>query len=90
MIKIISAFLFLGYINVGAQSIQYPYPVQHTTLSIEQQSIKMAYMDVRPRQANGQTVLLFHGKNFNGYYWKDVIHFLADNGFRVIVLDQVG
>jgi pimeloyl-ACP methyl ester carboxylesterase len=51
----------------------------------------MAYMDVPSAKPNGgQTVVLLHGKNFNGYYWKDVIPFLADAGYRVIVPDQVG
>ena len=31
-----------------------------------------------------------HGKNFNGYYWKNLISFLTANGYRVIVPDQVG
>ncbi|MEO8583277.1 MAG: alpha/beta hydrolase, partial [Flavitalea sp.] len=35
-------------------------------------------------------VLLLHGKNFNGYYWKDVIKFLVAAGYRVIVPDQLG
>jgi len=52
--------------------------------------VKMAYMDVAPSNANGKTVLLLHGKNFNGYYWKDVIRFLTDNGYRVVIPDQVG
>lgn len=47
-------------------------------------------MDVASAKPNGQTVVLFHGKNFNGYYWKDVIHFLTANGYRVVVPDQVG
>jgi pimeloyl-ACP methyl ester carboxylesterase len=34
--------------------------------------------------------MLFHGQNFNGYYWKDVIAFLVKAGFRVIVPDQPG
>ena len=36
------------------------------------------------------TVLLLHGKNFNGYYWKGVIAALSSNGYRVVVPDQVG
>src|SRR5215213_3425989 len=32
----------------------------------------------------------FMEKNFNGYYWKDVIAFLSAAGYRVIVPDQVG
>ena len=47
-------------------------------------------MDVSPKKPNGGTVILFHGKNFNGYYWKDVITQLNNAGFRVIVPDQIG
>ncbi len=47
-------------------------------------------MDVQPVRPNGKAVLLLHGKNFNGYYWKDVIAFLNTKGYRVIVPDQVG
>lgn len=50
----------------------------------------MAYMDVEPANANGKTILLLHGNNFNGYYWKDVIPALSKKGYRVIVPDQVG
>lgn len=51
----------------------------------------MAYMDAAPTvPANGKTVVLLHGKNFNGYYWKDVISHLTKKGYRVIVPDQVG
>jgi len=73
-----------------AQPVTYPYPVQYLSLSIENQQVKMAYMDVAPTKPNGESVLLFHGKNFNGYYWKDVISFLSKEGYRVIVPDQVG
>ena len=47
-------------------------------------------MDIAPAQPNGKAIILFHGKNFNGYYWKDVIPALAAKGYRVIVPDQVG
>lgn len=50
----------------------------------------MSYMDVLPDSPNGKNVILFHGKNFNGYYWKDVIEFLKNDGYRVIVPDQIG
>jgi len=75
--------------NMSAQ-VTYPYPVHHFSLSVEDKNIQMAYMDIRPSTANGQTVILFHGKNFNGYYWKDIIPSLTEKGYRVIVPDQVG
>lgn len=73
-----------------AQTLSYPYPVQHLTLTIEQHPAKMAYMDVAPFKSNGRTVVLLHGKNFNGYYWKDVVPFLQQEGYRVVIPDQVG
>jgi pimeloyl-ACP methyl ester carboxylesterase len=82
--------LLLWSVIITAQQVSYPYPVHYITLAIERQQVHMAYMDAMPRQPNGKAVLLLHGKNFNGYYWKDVIAFLTDNGYRVIVPDQVG
>jgi pimeloyl-ACP methyl ester carboxylesterase len=82
--------LLLAPLLAKAQSVTYPYPVHYITLSIERQPVQMAYMDAKPEKPNGETVVLFHGKNFNGYYWKDVIAFLTANGYRVIVPDQVG
>lgn len=87
--------IFCGtFPSVKAQKItpvKYPHPVKFFDLTIENQKTKMAYMDVAPTaNANGKTVLLLHGKNFNGYYWKDVIAALSKNGFRVIVPDAVG
>ncbi len=71
--------------------VSYPHPVQKIALSIDNTSAQMSYMDVNPFDSfNGKTVVLLHGKNFNGYYWKDVISFLANDGYRVIVPDQVG
>lgn len=81
--------LALGFIS-PAQEISYPDSVKYIQLTIEQQPVRMAYMDVTPKKPNGQTVLLLHGKNFNGYYWKNVISFLSARGYRVVVPDQVG
>jgi pimeloyl-ACP methyl ester carboxylesterase len=90
MKKILFSFLYFITITLSAQTLNYSYPVKFLSLSIERQTVKMAYMDVPSSKPNGKAVLLLHGKNFNGYYWKDVIAFLTDNGFRVIVPDQVG
>ena len=73
-----------------AQKTPYPYPVHYLALQIEEKPARMAYMDVQPAKSNGETVVLLHGKTFNGFYWKDVIAFLAANGYRVVVPDQVG
>lgn len=71
-------------------SVKYPFKVKYFPLTIEKQNLKMAYMDILPEKTNGETVILFHGKNFNGYYWKNVIPILTKRGFRVIVPDQIG
>lgn len=78
-------------LSITLEGYAYPYPVSFLPLTIEGQELKMAYMDVLPRGVgNGKTVLLLHGKNFFGAYWKDTIAVLAANGYRVIVPDQIG
>jgi pimeloyl-ACP methyl ester carboxylesterase len=73
------------------QQVSYPYPVKQVNLPMDNTIASMTYMDVKPVSAsNGKTVILLHGKNFNGYYWKEVISFLSQTGYRVIVPDQVG
>lgn len=52
--------------------------------------LRMAYMDVRPLEPNEQAVVLLHGKNFNGDYWGRTAATLAEEGYRVVVPDQIG
>jgi pimeloyl-ACP methyl ester carboxylesterase len=78
-------------LSISLEEYAYAYPVSYLPLTIEGQDLKMAYMDVMPSGGgNGKSVLLLHGKNFSGAYWKDTIAFLNDNGYRVIVPDQIG
>jgi len=77
-------------LSITLENVKYPYPVQYLPLRIEGQDIRMAYMDVKPQNPNGKAVILFHGKNFGGYYWTDVIKALTIKGYRVIVPDQIG
>ena len=72
----------------GAQS--YPYPVKYITVNIDGIAARMAYMEAKPENPNGRAVLLLHGKNFTGYYWKEAMASLAGSGYRVIAPDQVG
>lgn len=73
------------------EGFRYPYPVKYLPLTMEGRQVQMAYMDVPPEDnANGKTALLLHGRNFGGYYWADTIRFLAGEGFRVVVPDQIG
>lgn len=77
-------------LDLTLSNYQYPYPVKHIQLQTQRQSLTMGYMDVQPKEANGRSVMLLHGKNFNGAYWQSTIAALVDRGFRVIVPDQIG
>ncbi|MDJ1499324.1 alpha/beta hydrolase [Xanthocytophaga agilis] len=78
-------------LSVTLENVPYPYPVKFLPLKIEDQDLRMAYMDIKPVvKANGRTVILFHGKNFGGYYWTSVIKALIGKGFRIVVPDQIG
>lgn len=80
----------LRELDVDLANYTYPFPVRYVPLDIQGQSLKMAYMDVMPVTANGISVLLLHGKNFNGAYWEQTARALSAKGFRVIIPDQVG
>lgn len=89
--KIVTFLFFqLCLIHAFSQDVNYPYPVNSFHLKLEGKDAVMAYMDVKPANYNGKNVILFHGKNFNGFYWHDVIKFLTEAGYRVIVPDQIG
>src|ERR1700752_4109054 len=78
-------------LGIGLEEIAYPYPVQFLDLVIEGQPLRMAYMDIAPTgTANGKVAMLLHGKSFSGNYWESVIRRLTDDGYRVIVPDQIG
>lgn len=68
----------------------YPYEVKYLPLRVQEQDLRMAYMDVRPAKPNGVTVLLLHGKNFSGAYWARSAARLSELGYRVVLPDQIG
>lgn len=80
----------LQWLDIELSNYQYPYAVSILELKIQEQDLKMAYMDITPKNYNGKNIVLFHGKNFNGAYWKTTIEALSKEGFRVIVPDQIG
>ena len=78
-------------LSITLEGVKYPYAVKFFPIHTEGQDIKMVYMDVAPTSApNNKTAILFHGKNFGGYYWGNVIKALTAIGYRVIVPDQIG
>jgi pimeloyl-ACP methyl ester carboxylesterase len=70
----------------------FPYPFEVHTFDFEsqRQPLQMAYMDVKPAQPNGRTVVLLHGKNFSGAYWAPTARSLSGLGYRVVIPDQIG
>jgi pimeloyl-ACP methyl ester carboxylesterase len=77
-------------LSITLENVEYAYPVNFLPINVEGQDLRMAYMDIKPLKPNGSSVLLFHGKNFAGYYWTNVIKALSESGYRVIVPDQLG
>jgi len=81
----------LAPLSISMEGYPYPHQVNFLPLHIEGQDLRMAYMDVAPEgKPNGESVLLLHGKNFFGAYWKETIGVLAKSGYRVVVPDQLG
>ncbi|KAF2517902.1 alpha/beta fold hydrolase [Flavobacterium foetidum] len=77
-------------LDINLSNYEYPFPVQFLEVNNQRQSLKMAYMDIKPSNYNAKNIVLFHGKNFNGAYWETTIKALTKEGFRVIVPDQIG
>lgn len=71
-------------------TVRYPFPVTFKTVKNQGQELKMAFMDAKPEKPNGKTIVLLHGKNFNGYYFEQTAKALLKEGFRVIMPDQIG
>nr|WP_228456317.1 alpha/beta hydrolase [Chryseobacterium shigense] len=92
MLSAIPTFLFSQIKPLDAELSEYKYPfeVHYINLKSQNNELKMAYMDVQPKKANGKTIMLLHGKNFNGAYWEKTAKDLSDKGFRVIIPDQIG
>jgi pimeloyl-ACP methyl ester carboxylesterase len=77
--------------SITCDECPYPYSSKYLDISVYSQDVRIAYMDVAPTVApNGHTVMLLHGNNFGGFYFKPIIDGLTAVGFRVIVPDQIG
>jgi pimeloyl-ACP methyl ester carboxylesterase len=77
--------------SITCEECPYPFPSSYLPLTLYGQDVRIAYMDVAPQgAANGHTVMIFHGHNFAGFYFGNIIDALRAAGFRVIVVDQIG
>lgn len=100
-IKLILLFIMVLSVNLNAQEnrttldinlsdYQYPFDVHYLDFMSQDKQLQMAYMDIHEPEWNGKTVVLLHGKNFNGAYWKTTAEALVKEGYRVIMPDQIG
>ena len=72
------------------EGYDYPFPVLHYRFQSQGVAMDMAYMEVKPAQPNGHSVVLLHGKNFCSATWVGSIKALSAAGYRVIAPDQIG
>jgi pimeloyl-ACP methyl ester carboxylesterase len=77
-------------LDINLENYQYPYPVFYIEFESQGEDLKMAYMDVKPEKPTGKTIMLLHGKNFNGAYWEQTANALLKLGYRIIIPDQIG
>jgi pimeloyl-ACP methyl ester carboxylesterase len=78
-------------LGIALEGYAYPHPVRFHSVAYRGEELRMAYMDVLPSgNANGRAVVLLHGANFFGAYWRDTIAALTRAGYRVVVPDQIG
>ncbi|MCH9691067.1 MAG: alpha/beta hydrolase [Gammaproteobacteria bacterium] len=63
--------------------------IQSFNFDSQNQPVTMAYRWYKGLK-NQPTILLLHGKNFNGDYWLDIADTLHRQGFSVLIPDQLG
>jgi pimeloyl-ACP methyl ester carboxylesterase len=76
--------------GTNLENVAYPFDVHYLSLDVQGEPLRMAYMDVKPARPNGHTLVLLHGKNFNGAYWERTARDLQQEGYRLIIPDQIG
>ena len=80
-----------GAVSINLEDVPYPHPVQFLDRTLFGQDVRIAYMDVASvGEPNGRTVMLLHGGGYYGWYWKDTIEALRNEGYRVVVKDRLG
>nr|WP_321402095.1 alpha/beta fold hydrolase [uncultured Desulfobacter sp.] len=67
----------------------YPFKVENFGFQSQNKSLEMSYMYLFGT-GNEQNVVLLHGKNFNGAYWEETARFLSNQGYNVLMPDQIG
>ncbi len=74
--------------NKDLDSYPYPFSVSKFEFKSQRQNLSMAYMDLN--SSSKKVIVLLHGKNFGAYYWDFIAKDLVEQGYRVIMPDQIG
>ncbi|MDQ8193766.1 alpha/beta hydrolase [Coraliomargarita sp. SDUM461004] len=90
ILPILLSIFTIAEANIRLESFDYPFTVNNYLVESQQQSLEMSYMDVAPRGEALATVLLLHGKNFSGAYFEETARALLQEGYRVVMPDQIG
>lgn len=90
LLSTLSAAAEIKPLDATLKDFPYPYEVKVRPIEDQAKKLELAYMDLQPEKPNGRSVLLLHGKNFSGAYWKPTADALAKEGFRVVIPDQIG
>ncbi|KAI0528314.1 alpha/beta hydrolase [Xylaria bambusicola] len=77
--------------DLNGSNFTYPWPVKLFQFSSQLQKVEMAFMDVDPTgEPNGRVAVCLHGKNFCAPTWESTARVLAEQGYRIILIDQIG
>lgn len=87
-----SLITFAGFkaLDPELKTYPYPFPVEYFSVTLKDQKLKMAFMDIKAEGMEKGAVILLHGKNFSGNYWGKTANDLIMSGYRVIIPDQIG
>jgi pimeloyl-ACP methyl ester carboxylesterase len=90
-LAVITASIQPAFADPLLADFEYPFEVKRFEFTSQKLPLTMAYLDVAPQgAANGDTIVLLHGKNFCAATWDQTIRALSGAGYRVIAPDQIG
>ena len=69
--------------------VNYPFEVKTYRFEAQGSDLEMAYMYL-PAKQDFPVVTLLHGKNFTAAYWQQTAQWLHEQGYGVLMPDQIG
>ncbi|KAI1367760.1 alpha/beta hydrolase [Xylaria arbuscula] len=77
--------------DLNGSNFTYLWPVKLFQFSSQLQDVEMAFIDISlSGEPNGRVVVCLHGKNFCAPTWESTTQVLTKQGYRVILIDQIG